>query len=35
MPKYTLTYFDMKGRAESLRLAFAIGKIEFEDRRLK
>lgn len=34
MPKYHLYYFDLKGRAEPIRLAFSIGKIEFEDERL-
>lgn len=34
MPKYTLTYFGVPGRAEPIRLAFSIGKVEFEDVRL-
>ncbi|KAG5180181.1 putative glutathione S-transferase [Tribonema minus] len=32
-PKYTLHYFDMAGRAEPLRLAFAVCGVEFTDRR--
>ena len=34
MPKYTITYFPARGRAEAARLAFAYGDIDFEDRRL-
>lgn len=34
MTHYKLTYFDMDGgRAESIRLAFHIGDIPFEDER--
>lgn len=33
-PSIKLTYFDMKGRAESVRLAFTIGDVEFEDERI-
>lgn len=29
-----LTYFDLAGRAEATRLAFAIGDIDFEDKRI-
>jgi hypothetical protein len=29
-----LTYFDIKGVAESIRLAFTVGGIKFEDERL-
>jgi hypothetical protein len=29
-----LTYFDIKGVAESIRLAFTVGDIRFEDERL-
>jgi glutathione S-transferase len=36
MTRYRLTYFDINGgRGESIRLAFHIGGIEFEDVRLK
>lgn len=34
MPQYTLTYVDIKGRAEAIRLAFTIGNIPFKDDRL-
>ncbi|ETW06446.1 hypothetical protein H310_02702 [Aphanomyces invadans] len=34
MPRLKLTYFDMPGRAEVTRLAFAIGGIAFDDHRL-
>lgn len=33
-PKLRLTYLDMKGVAEPIRLALAIGSIPFEDRRV-
>ncbi|CAM9679449.1 unnamed protein product, partial [Sphacelaria rigidula] len=29
-----LTYFDLPGRAEATRLAFAVGDVEFEDKRI-
>lgn len=29
-----LTYFDISGRAEATRLAFTIGGIHFEDKRI-
>jgi len=36
MTRFTLTYFDINGgRGESIRIAFSIGGIEFEDVRLK
>mmetsp|Transcript_36548 Transcript_36548/g.117197 ORF Transcript_36548/g.117197 Transcript_36548/m.117197 type:complete len:222 (+) Transcript_36548:93-758(+) len=31
--KYTLHYFDIEGRAESIRLTFTLAGIEFEDHR--
>lgn len=34
MPEYTLTYFNTRGRAEAIRLAFTLGKIKFTDLRL-
>lgn len=35
MPNLKLTYFDSPGRAEPVRLALHMGKIPFEDHRLK
>lgn len=34
MPSYRLTYFDIKGLAEPIRLAFTIGQVPFEDIRV-
>ena len=34
MPKYTLTYFDGKGRAELVRLVFAQAGVEYTDKRV-
>lgn len=34
MPKYTLYYFNGRGRAESIRLVFAAGGQEYEDKRV-
>lgn len=34
MPKYVLTYFNIRGRAEPTRLVFKVAGVEFEDRRL-
>ena len=33
--KLVLTYFDIKGKAEPVRLALAVGGVPFEDRRLQ
>ena len=33
-PRLVLTYFDYAARAESIRLAFALGNIPFVDERL-
>jgi hypothetical protein len=30
----TLTYFGIAGRGEAIRLAFAIGDIEFENKKI-
>jgi hypothetical protein len=29
-----LSYFDMPGRAEPIRIALSLGKVAFEDKRL-
>ena len=34
MPNYKLTYFNVKGRAEVIRLIFAAAGVEYEDIRL-
>ena len=34
MPSYKLYYFHFRGRAEIIRLAFALGNIPYEDVRL-
>ena len=34
MPNYKLTYFNVKGRAEVIRLIFAVAGVEYEDIRL-
>lgn len=34
MPRYTLIYFNTKGRAEPIRLIFAQAGVEYEDRRV-
>ena len=34
MPKYVLTYFNFRARAELPRLLFAVADQEFEDRRI-
>ncbi|KAL5019340.1 hypothetical protein ScPMuIL_005062 [Solemya velum] len=35
MPTYKLTYFDGKGRAEVIRMAFAAGVVKYEDVRVR
>ncbi|XP_028401456.1 hematopoietic prostaglandin D synthase-like [Dendronephthya gigantea] len=35
MPSYKLTYFNVRGRAEKIRLLFAAGGTEYEDYRFK
>ena len=34
MPKYTLTYFNFRARAELARLIFAVAEVEYEDERI-
>ena len=34
MPKYRLTYFNFRGRAELARLIFAVADVEYEDERI-
>ena len=34
-PKYQLTYFNAKGRAEDVRLMFAAAGVKFEDNRVE
>ena len=35
MPKYQLIYFNVRGRAEILRLLFAEAGVEYEDTRIE
>ena len=34
MPKYTLTYFNFRARAELARLIFAVAEVEYKDERI-
>ena len=34
MPEYKLTYFDIKGLAEPIRLLFAYARVPYEDVRI-
>ncbi|XP_068736674.1 glutathione S-transferase 1-like [Montipora capricornis] len=34
MPRYKLTYFPIRGRAEYIRIVFAVGGVEFENVRV-
>lgn len=35
MPSYKLFYFDGKGRVEAIRMAFAVGVLQYEDVRVQ
>lgn len=35
MPTYKLTYFDLRARAEIIRLVFAAAGVDYEDVRLE
>ncbi|KAK2567831.1 Glutathione S-transferase 1 [Acropora cervicornis] len=35
MPRYKLTYFSIRGKAECIRITFAVGGVEFENVRIK
>ncbi|XP_071948395.1 S-crystallin 4-like [Antedon mediterranea] len=35
MSKFTLTYFDARGRAENARLLFVVAGVKYEDKRLE
>jgi len=35
MPSYKLIYFNVRGRCETIRLAFVAGGIKFEDKRIE
>ena len=34
MPQYKLTYFPIRGKAECIRMVFAVAGVEFEDVRV-
>lgn len=33
-PTYTLSYFDIRGRAEPIRMLFMLAEVKFTDRRV-
>lgn len=34
MPQYKLTYFQLRGKAEAIRMTLAVADVEFEDVRV-
>ena len=34
MPQYKLTYFQLRGKAEAIRMTFSVAGVEFEDVRV-
>ena len=34
MPQYKLTYFQLRGKAEAIKMTFAVAGVDFEDVRV-